>query len=373
MSNTRLKALLLSTILVTTILPLLAACYFLDRAVQTSLNLGFNAQIPHLLEMDSQHLKILKRLDPVRENDYRLQFGEVENLRHIYSEPEWVKQNILGSLRIFVVVGLAAAACLSVLMAVLLSRRITSAYRLTFDELISQRERVRYLQQMSSWQELAQILAHEIKNPLTPIEVLITSLSRAHVAKTPEEFAQQLHQTRAMVTEELAHLKLTVNRFSDFAKLPAVDLTEVNPATLIEQCLPALSATFATADIRLDMSHCPAALHARLDASLFRQVLMNIIGNGVEANPDVKVGFSIMLSTTEAAVIVAISNDGRPVPTDIAARMFDPYISSHARKENMGLGLAIVKRIVMEHGGEISYVEHMGYPRFIISLPRVLR
>jgi len=53
--------------------------------------------------------------------------------------------------------------------------------------------------------------------------------------------------------------------------------------------------------------------------------------------------------------------------------MFDPYISSHARKENMGLGLAIVKRIVMEHGGEISYVEHMGYPRFIISLPRVLR
>lgn len=373
MSDIRLKALLLSTILITTVLPLLAACYFLDRAVQTSLNLGFNPQIPRLLELDSQHLKTLKKLDPERESAYRMQFEQVENLRHIYSEPEWLKQNILGSLRIYALIGLAAAASLSVLVAILLSRRITHSYRLTFAELIAQRERVRYLQQMSSWQELARILAHEIKNPLTPIEVLITSLSRAYSAKAPEEFAQQLHQTRTMVAEELAHLKLTVSRFSDFAKLPSAQLANVNPAQVIEQHLPALAATFVTADIRLDVSHCPTGLHAKLDSSLFRQVLMNIIGNGVEANPDRNVAFSITLTTTELSIIVAIANDGRPVPAGIAAGMFDPYISSHSCRENMGLGLAIVKRIVMEHGGEISYVEQAGCPRFIISLPRVDR
>jgi nitrogen fixation/metabolism regulation signal transduction histidine kinase len=370
MSDTNLKALLLSTILITTVLPLLAACYFLDRAVKTSLNLGFNAQIPQVLEMDSQHLKSLKKLDPEHENAYRTQFEDVENLRRIYSEPEWLKRNILGSLRIYAFLGLAAAASLSVLVAVLLSRRITRSYRLTFEELTAHRERVQYLQQMSSWQELARILAHEIKNPLTPIEVLVTSLSRSYLAKPSEEFAEQLQQTEVMIAEELAHLKLTVRRFSDFAKLPAAELMEMNPAQVVERHLPALAATFGTADIQFEVLQCPAEVRAKLDPSLFRQVLMNIIGNGVEANPARNVVFSIALTTTGSSIVVSISNDGAVIAPEIAVHMFEPHITSAASKENMGLGLAIVKRIVMEHGGEISYVEQSGSPRFIISLPR---
>jgi nitrogen-specific signal transduction histidine kinase len=70
-------------------------------------------------------------------------------------------------------------------------------------------------------------------------------------------------------------------------------------------------------------------------------------------------------------VVITISNDGEPVPAEIAPRIFDPYISTKRDKDNMGLGLAIVKKIIIEHEGEIRYAERAGHPQFIISLPRV--
>jgi len=108
-----------------------------------------------------------------------------------------------------------------------------------------------------------------------------------------------------------------------------------------------------------------------MDAELFRPVLMNIIGNGVEANPGRDVAFTIEVTATKSSIHVNISNDGAAVPTEIAAHIFDPYISSHGGRDNMGLGLAIVKKIVVEHAGDITYAKIAGHPRFCISLPRV--
>jgi nitrogen-specific signal transduction histidine kinase len=98
---------------------------------------------------------------------------------------------------------------------------------------------------------------------------------------------------------------------------------------------------------------------------------MNIIGNGVEANPGREVTFTITVSATRSSVHVDISNDGEAVPAKIAPRIFDPYVSGRGGGDNMGLGLAIVKKIVMEHNGEIAYAEVDGHPRFSICLPRV--
>ena len=98
---------------------------------------------------------------------------------------------------------------------------------------------------------------------------------------------------------------------------------------------------------------------------------MNIIGNGVEANPGREVSFAIEVSATKSRIHVVISNDGEAVPAQIAPRIFDPYVSSRRGRDNMGLGLAIVKKIIMEHEGEIAYAEVDGHPRFSISLPRV--
>jgi signal transduction histidine kinase len=372
MSDRRMKLLLFSAIFIVAAVPIAAAFYLVDDALQRSLNLGFNPQVLRSLEMGAKNLKTLKRIDPVNEPEYRAQFDEIQRLTEIYAQPQLIKRSILGPLKIYFALGLLTAALAAVGVATLLARRISHSYEVATRELLAHRERVRYLEQMSSWQEMAKALAHEIKNPLTPIEVLVTSLTKSYEGKAPQEFAVHLRQTQAMIEEEVGHLKRTVNRYSDFAKLPPAELVDAEPLQVIQQHLPAVKARFINARIVLHSADTADPLRARMDPSLFRPVLMNIVGNGVEANPNQEVTFTIEVNATKSSIHVDVSNDGEPVPAQIVPRMFDPYISGHGGRDNMGLGLAIVKKIIMEHEGDIVYTEVNDHPRFSISLPRVV-
>jgi signal transduction histidine kinase len=371
MSNSRMKLLLFSAIFIVAAVPIAAAFYLVDDALQRSLNLGFNTQVLRSLDVESRNLKTLKRLDPVNEPEYRAEFDEAQNLSKIYAQPQLVKRSILGSLKIYVGLGLLTAAFAAVGVATLLGRQISHSYKVAIGELLAHRERVRYLDQMTSWQEMAKALAHEIKNPLTPIEVLVTSLTKSYASKAPQEFAAQLGQVQTMVEEEIGQLKRTVNRYSEFATLRPAELVETDPVQVIKQHLPAVEARFVSARIAVTCAGA-ANLRARMDASLFRPVLMNIIGNGIEANPGRPVTFMIDVSATKSWIRMDISNDGEVVPVEIAPRIFDPYVSGRKGGDNMGLGLAIVKKIIMEHEGEIAYTELDGHPHFNISLPRWL-
>jgi nitrogen fixation/metabolism regulation signal transduction histidine kinase len=371
MTQLKVNALLLIALLVMTVCPMIAAFYFVDNALTTSLNLGFNAQIVNSLEVNAQNLKELGRLDPQRKDQYRAEFEKVEALKAVYNSPELVKTGIRHSLLIYFALGVLASLLLSIAAASLLGRQISRSFRATFDELTNKRARVRYLEEMSSWQELAKMLAHEIKNPLTPIEVLVSSLSKAYLAKSHDEFRAHLSQTQAMINEELTHLKNTVNKFSEFAKLPAVHLAEENLPDLLRQHVSAIVATFDQASIHTDALETQGELRANLDATLFRQVLTNIVRNGVEANPGRRVQFAISLAVSDKSIDVTLANDGAPVPTDLAGRIFDPYVSGKSGKDNMGLGLAIVRKILIEHGGDIAYTEVQNRPTFTISLPKL--
>jgi signal transduction histidine kinase len=367
-SDRNIKLLLFLTILVVSVLPMVAALYFLDRSLQTSLNLGFNRHITRVLEASSQNLLTLRKLDPERQAEYREQFEAIEELRHVYEHPALVRRSVLESLRIYFALGLVAALAFSVLVAALLSRRIARAYTQTFDELLKQREKVRYLQEISAWQELAKMLAHEIKNPLTPIEVLVSSLRKAHVQLSNGEFAARLAQTQAMIGEELQHLKRTVDHFSDFARLPEVKLEPVDLTATLSQQLQAVGSMFPQAGIEW-RAEPATGVRASIDPTLFRQVLTNLLRNGVEANPGREIRFLVRLTETNAGIEVSLRNDGVPVPDDLVPRLFDPYVSGTRGKDNMGLGLAIVRKIVIDHGGDIRYRLQHGAPEFVISLP----
>jgi two-component system nitrogen regulation sensor histidine kinase NtrY len=320
-----------------------------------------------VLDTSAENLRELGHLDESGKARYRAQFDEIQALRQVYSEPELVKRSILRSLKLYCGIGLGLAVLLSVALATLLSRRIARSHAHNVAELTRQRDRVRYLEEMSSWQELAKMLAHEIKNPLTPIEVLVTSLSKAYLAKGQQEFQAHLNETQLMIGEELQHLKATVNKFSEFARLPQVQLAEVDLAEVIRRQLSMLPELSGRADLAL---HLPdERVPAQIDATLFRQVLANLIRNGVEANPERRVRFTVAIERQASGTVLRISNDGVPVAAEIAPRMFDPYISSKTGKENMGLGLAIVKKIVLEHGGDIRYEQRDGHPEFLIALP----
>jgi signal transduction histidine kinase len=367
MKHTRVGLLLTVAIMVMAVAPLVTAFYLLDDALRTSLNLGFNPQVVSVLDRAAENLRTLNRMDPANEAAYRAQFDEVQELKQIYSEPEFVKQRILGSMKLYFGLGLGLAVLLSVALASVLSHQIARSHARNVAELTRQRDRVRYLEEMSSWQELAKMLAHEIKNPLTPIEVLVTSLSKAYEAKSEQEFLEHLRSAQVMIGEELQHLKSTVNKFSEFARLPQVQLAEVDLAELVGRQLNLLPEFKERADFELIAPGAP--LRARIDTTLFRQMLANLVRNGVEANPGVRVHFTVTLRADGAGSLLTVGNDGVPVLPDIAPRIFDPYISSKTGKDNMGLGLAIVKKVVLEHGGEIRYQERDGHPEFVINLP----
>jgi signal transduction histidine kinase len=356
------------TILVMSAVPLIAAFYLLDRALDTSLKLGFNSQIVRALDGASEHLRTLGRIDSEHRAAYRTQFEELQRLKQVYSNPTLIRGSIKDSLKIYFGSGFVAVVLLAVSAAVLLSRRIARRYRLVFEELMRQREKVRYLQEMSSWQELARMLAHEIKNPLTPIEVLVSSLSRSYLQKNEHEFREQLAKTERMISEELAQLKNTVNRFSGFARLPQVVAIEQNLTEVLDQQIKALANVMTEAD--LDFRSSVNEARVRVDSTLLRQVLANIIRNGIEANPDKRVRFEMELVAVDNQITLALENDGVPVPPDLAPRIFDPYVSTKSGKNNMGLGLAIVRKIIIEHGGDIAYIERAGHPAFVITLPR---
>ncbi|HYJ40837.1 MAG TPA: HAMP domain-containing sensor histidine kinase [Steroidobacteraceae bacterium] len=367
MKDARVGLLLTVSIFVMAAMPLAAAFYLLQDALRISLNLGFNPQVVRVLEDSSDNLRTLGRLDEANRAQYRSQFDEVEELKQIYSEPELVKQRILDSLQLYFGLGLGAAVLLSVGVASLLSRRIARSHALNIEELSRERDKVRYLQEMSSWQELAKMLAHEIKNPLTPIEVLVTSLSKAYLSKGQPEFLAHLTETQTMISEELQHLKSTVNKFSEFARMPQVQLADVDLVEELDRQIKVLSNAAGSADFEMHKG-ATQAVRVRLDVTLFRQVLANIVRNGVEANPGRRVRFTFTIAAGSRASI-RIANDGIPVQPEIVDRMFDPYISTKTGKDNMGLGLAIVKKIVLEHGGDIRYEESHGHPAFVVELP----
>ena len=368
MSDGHVRRLLFLAILIVTVLPLSAALYFLDNSLKTSLSLGFNPQVAHALNDGADNLKTLRVLDPQRQEVYRRQFESLQQLRHVYSNPEVVRGSILDSLRIYFAGGLVLAVLFSVVMAALLSRRIAQAYKQTFDELTQQREKVRYLHEISAWQEMAKMLAHEIKNPLTPIELLMSSLTQSHRTLNTGEFSVRLHETQGMIAEELLHLKRTVNKFSDFARLPEVQLSSLDLQVVLPEMLKAIAATCGDAAIAIRFTD-PAPMAIGMDATLFRQALTNIVRNGIEANPERRVSFKLRIGRLPDAVEINLGNDGVPVSEALAARMFDPYVSTKRGPDNMGLGLSIVRKIILDHGGDIRYATVEQHPVFCIVLP----
>ena len=223
-------------------------------------------------------------------------------------------------------------------------------------ELSRERDKVRYLQEMSSWQELAKMLAHEIKNPLTPIEVLVTSLSKAYLAKgqhgvsgAPDADADD--DRRGTAASEIHGQQ--VQRVRAAAAGAARGRGSRAGTRAAAQGAVEL-ADDADFEVRAPVSR---AVPVRSTRRCSARCSSNIVRNGIEANPDAACASRSPCDAREPNVEPAHRQRWRAGAAEIADRMFDPYISTKSGKDNMGLGLAIVKKIVLEHGGDIRYEE----------------
>jgi two-component system nitrogen regulation sensor histidine kinase NtrY len=247
--------------------------------------------------------------------------------------------------------------------------QLASAFNEMTRQLAEQRERLVQTERVAAWRELARRLAHELKNPLFPLQLTVENLQRAR-EQTSAQFDEVFFESTATLRAELENLKTIVSRFSDFAKMPApefepVDLNESvrSVVKLFEPQLCAVGRPPITPELYLDEK----IARPQADPALLRRALENLVLNSLDAMP---AGGTLTVRTSQhnGSVRLDVTDTGAGLTPEECARLFTPYYTS--KQHGTGLGLAIVQSVVSDHGGKIAVESAPGAgATFRIELP----
>jgi signal transduction histidine kinase len=235
-------------------------------------------------------------------------------------------------------------------------------------QLTSQRERLMQAERVAAWRELARRLAHELKNPLFPLQLTVENMVRAR-ALPEQEFDEVFRESTQTLAMEIANLKTIIGRFSDFSKMPKPQLERMDA----RDALARVRALYEEAGqngagigFETNVSDSPLLIDA--DPEMLHRALSNLVLNAMDAMPD---GGSLMLSTAsgDGVVEIRVADTGKGMTPEECERLFTPYYTT--KQHGTGLGLAIVQSVIADHGGTIR-VEcgQSGGTEFVITLPR---
>jgi len=221
-------------------------------------------------------------------------------------------------------------------------------------------------QKVAAWREVARRLAHEIKNPLTPIQ-LSAERMRRHLSGAPEPTRALVEECTSTIVEEVESLKALVDEFSQFARMPAPRTVSTDLHELLTDVLGLYQGIFPDVEIRRRFA---ASLpKVSIDPEQIRRVLINLIDNAIEAMEQRgTIEIETQHEPSNNFVKVIVADDGPGIPASERDKLFLPYYST--KRRGSGLGLAIVRRIVAEHGGSIDLADNTPRgTRFAVELP----
>jgi signal transduction histidine kinase len=236
-------------------------------------------------------------------------------------------------------------------------------------ELTEQRERLVQTERVAAWRELARRLAHELKNPLFPLQLTVENLIRAR-EQSPEVFEEILKESSSTLLAEIANLKTIISRFSEFSKMPQPQFQTVQINDIVQNVVRLFHAQFETPN-RPAIS-CKLELDSHLqsiaaDPELLHRAISNLVLNAMDAMSN---GGTLTLRTRkrERGIALEIEDTGNGLTAEECERLFTPYYTSKAH--GTGLGLAIVQSVVTDHDGKISVRSQPGKgTAFLIELP----
>jgi two-component system, NtrC family, nitrogen regulation sensor histidine kinase NtrY len=221
-------------------------------------------------------------------------------------------------------------------------------------------------QKVAAWREVARRLAHEIKNPLTPIQLSAERLRR-HFSGASAHAKALVEECTTTIVGEVESLKGLVDEFSQFARMPSPRTVPTDLAKLISETLTLYNGLFS--DIRIEPRFGAGVPLVRLDPEQIRRVIINLVDNAIEAMD--RRGLIVVETTLDGAnglVRLTVADNGPGIPVADREKLFLPYYST--KRRGSGLGLAIVRRIIAEHGGTIDVGENVPKgTRFTIELP----
>ena len=240
------------------------------------------------------------------------------------------------------------------------------------EELLQQRQQLVQAERVAAWRELARRLAHELKNPLFPLQLTVENLVRAR-EQSPEQFDEVFRESSSTLLAEIANLKTIISRFSEFSRMPQPQFQRVQVNEIVENVARLLQGQLrspeqAPIECRLELAEGLEEIAA--DPELLHRALSNLALNAMDAMPQ---GGTLTLRTSQHGdrVVTEVADTGSGLTVEECDRLFTPYYTSKAH--GTGLGLAIVQSVISDHGGRISVRSQPGRgTTFMIELPRNL-
>jgi len=248
--------------------------------------------------------------------------------------------------------------------------QLAAAFNDMTKTLASQKERLVQTERVAAWRELARRLAHELRNPLFPMQITIENLQRARQLDA-KQFLEVFHESTATLKAELANLNSIVSRFSDFSKMPAPQFVRVNVNEALRNAVRLFEPQFnevgkPTITPELFLTEPLPEIDA--DPDLLHRAFQNLVLNALDAMP---AGGTLTLKTMEhdGQVRIEVADTGKGLTPEECSRLFTPYYTT--KLQGTGLGLAIVQSVVSDHHGTISVTSDEGRgTAFRIDLPQ---
>ena len=247
--------------------------------------------------------------------------------------------------------------------------QLANSFNQMTTELLAQKERLVQAERVAAWRELARRLAHELKNPLFPLQLTVENLIRART-QSPEQFEEVFRESSQTLLSELANLKGIIGRFSEFSKMPQPQLQRVNVNQVLRGVVQLFQAQLnvpgkPAIECRSETDESLGTIAA--DPELLHRAISNLVLNAMDAMP--QGGKLTLLSRREPQkVVIEVADTGTGLTPEECARIFTPYYTN--KQHGSGLGLAIVQSVVSDHGGTITVRSQPGKgTAFVIELP----
>jgi two-component system, NtrC family, nitrogen regulation sensor histidine kinase NtrY len=231
--------------------------------------------------------------------------------------------------------------------------QLAEAFNRMTHELIAQREQLVQTERVAAWRELARRLAHELKNPLFPLQITVENLLRAREIG-PDQFDEVFRESTSTLLAELSNLKNIVGRFSDFSKMPTPQLQEVNVNALLRDVAQLYQAQISrNAGLKVGWALADDLPTISADPVLLRRAIENLVLNAMDVMPQGgTLTFRTAMNREEQRAIIEVADTGAGLTPEECERLFTPYYTT--KQFGTGLGLAIVQSVVADHGGTIS-------------------
>ena len=240
---------------------------------------------------------------------------------------------------------------------------LARAFNVMTEQLLEQRDRAIQAERVAAWRELARRLAHELKNPLFPLQITIENLQRS---RESAEFDEVFRESTTTLLAELGNLKTIIGRFSDFAKMPAPQFETVDINEIVRGVMK-LNFQLERPNVKPVLELASDGTRIQADPDQLRRALGNLVLNALDAMPE---GGTLLVRTAlhDWGVRLEISDSGQGLTEEECQRLFTPYYTT--KQHGTGLGLAIVQSVVSDHHGKISVSSASGRgTTFTIDLP----